>query len=318
MRRPLALLLAALSLALAGCAPAAPGGPPPPRGASPPPTCPPPSPSRTRSPSRSPHRSPTPRQEAVDRALSGMTLEEKVGQLFFARCPEMHAAALASSTTWGATSSLAGTSRTGPGRSDRLHRRLPAGRRYPSAHRSGRGGRHVVRVSSNPELAPHRFQSPQKLALASSGQGDVFAEDAWEKSSLLLSLGINVNFAPVADVSTDPGDFIYDRTLGPGTPRPPPGMSPRWWRPWGDCGIGSVLKQLSRLWQQRGHHTGDRRGPAAYEGFVASDFLSLPGGIAAGADAVLGEPQHCHLHGRRPARLPVPGGPPGPPGGAGL
>ena len=215
MRRPLALLLAALSLALAGCAPAAPGG-----ASSAPGSLSSPDLSAAQSqsdpePQPEPVPEPDPRQEAVDRALSGMTLEEKVGQLFFARCPEMHAAALASE------SHLGGYILFGRDFKDRTREEvtdcIAAYQRaadIPLLIGVDEEGGTVVRVSSNPELAPHRFQSPQKLALASSGQGDVFAEDTWEKSSLLLSLGINVNFAPVADVSTDPGDFIYDRTLG--------------------------------------------------------------------------------------------------------
>ena len=43
---------------------------------------------------------------------------------------------------------------------------------------------------------------------------DGIINDTKEKSKLLSSLGINVNLAPVADVSTDKSDFIYDRTLG--------------------------------------------------------------------------------------------------------
>ena len=39
-------------------------------------------------------------------------------------------------------------------------------------------------------------------------------ENAAEKDALLHGLGINVNLAPVVDVSTNPGDFIYDRTFG--------------------------------------------------------------------------------------------------------
>ena len=76
-----------------------------------------------------------------------------------------------------------------------------------------RGGT-VVRVSSNPKLRPQRFQSPQ--ALYEQGGIEAILADTQEKDELLRSLGINVNFAPVADLSTNPNDFIYDRTLGQG------------------------------------------------------------------------------------------------------
>ena len=77
MRRPLALLLAALSLALAGCAPAAPGGTSSAPGSLSSPDL---SAAQSQSdpePQPEPVPEPDPRQEAVDRALSGMTLEEK-------------------------------------------------------------------------------------------------------------------------------------------------------------------------------------------------------------------------------------------------
>ena len=39
-----------------------------------------------------PEPEPDPRQEAVETALSSMSLEEKVGQMFFVRCPDVGAA----------------------------------------------------------------------------------------------------------------------------------------------------------------------------------------------------------------------------------
>ena len=291
MRRPLALLLAALSLALAGCAPAAPGGTSSTPGSLSSPDLSAaqsqPDPEPQPEPVPEPVPEPDPRQETVDRALSGMTLEEKVGQLFFARCPEMHAAALASEYH------LGGYILFGRDFKDRTREEvtdcIAAYQRaadIPLLIGVDEEGGTVVRVSSNPELAPHRFQSPQKLALASSGQGDVFAEDAWEKSSLLLSLGINVNFAPVADVSTDPGDFIYDRTLGQDA-QATAGYVTSVVEAMGDCGIGSVLKHFPGYGNNVDTHTGIAVDQRPYDGFVASDFLPFQAGIAAGADAVL-------------------------------
>ena len=43
---------------------------------------------------------------------------------------------------------------------------------------------------------------------------DAIIQDARQKSVTLLDLGVNVNLAPVADVSTDSNDFIYDRAFG--------------------------------------------------------------------------------------------------------
>ena len=282
MRRPLALLLAAL-LALAGCAPAAPGG-----SSSTPPAASAPDVSAFQpQPEPTPEPEPDPRQEAVDRVLSSMTLEEKVGQLFFARCPETHAAALAAEYHLGGYL-LFGRDFQNKSQEEVLtdiaSYQEAAG--IPLLIGVDEEGGTVVRVSSNPQLAPRRFQSPQELALSASGQGDVFAEDAREKGVLLLSLGINVNFAPVADVSTDPDDFIYDRTLGQDAQATAQYVASVVGA-MEACGIGSVLKHFPGYGDNADTHTGIAVDQRPYDHFVTSDFLPFEAGMDAGADAVL-------------------------------
>ena len=274
MRRPLALLLAAL-LALAGCAPAAPG-----ESSSAPDVSafqPQPEPA----PDPEPEPEPDPRQAAVDRILSNMTLEEKVGQLFFARCPSMHAAALASEYH------LGGYILFGRDFQDKTRAEVAAdiaayqgAADLPLLIGVDEEGGTVVRVSSNPELASHRFQSPQELVLASSGQGDIFAEDAREKSGLLLGLGINVNFAPVADVSTDQADFIHDRTLGQDAQATAGYVASVVGAMEESC-IGSVLKHFPGYGNNVDTHTGIAVDQRPYDSFP------FEAGISAGADAVL-------------------------------
>lgn len=67
------------------------------------------------------------------------------------------------------------------------------------------GGK-VVRVSSNPLLVENKFKSSQELY--SLGGFDEIRKDTINKSKILSDLGINLNLAPVVDVSTDPGDYI--------------------------------------------------------------------------------------------------------------
>lgn len=73
-------------------------------------------------------------------------------------------------------------------------------------------GGSVVRVSSNKNLASEPFKSPQELYQA--GGLELIRKDTINKSNLLQGLGINVNLAPVVDVSTDSTSYIYNRTLG--------------------------------------------------------------------------------------------------------
>lgn len=76
-------------------------------------------------------------------------------------------------------------------------------------------GGNVVRISSNVNLRGEKFKSSRELYTL-GGLGKI-KEDTIEKSNLLNSLGINLNLAPVVDVSTDPKDYMYSRTLGENT-----------------------------------------------------------------------------------------------------
>ncbi|PKK40498.1 Beta-hexosaminidase [Clostridiaceae bacterium JG1575] len=70
----------------------------------------------------------------------------------------------------------------------------------------------VTRVSKFSQYGHDQFRAPGSIYRA--GGTAALQEDANEKGALLRSLGLNMNFAPVADVSLDPESFIYPRTLG--------------------------------------------------------------------------------------------------------
>ena len=72
------------------------------------------------------------------------------------------------------------------------------------------GGR-VTRVSKFTQFRSEPFKFPQ-VKYAESGFDGIKSETI-EKANLLKSIGININHAPVADVST-PGGFIYERSFG--------------------------------------------------------------------------------------------------------
>lgn len=71
-------------------------------------------------------------------------------------------------------------------------------------------GGSVVRVSQY--FRNKRFQSPQMLY--NHGGLENIKEDTKEKDAFLKEFGINLNLAPVCDISTNPDDFIYARTFG--------------------------------------------------------------------------------------------------------
>lgn len=234
-----------------------------------------------------PDPAPTPEDLAaqeIEDLLSSMTLEEKVGQLFFVRCPDSGAVEDVG------TYHLGGYILFGRDFADKTADDvIQTIRSYQSAAGADTGiplligvdeeGGTVVRVSSNPHLRSEKYPSPQKLL--SQGGTEALVADAADKDALLQGLGINVNLAPVADVSTDPSDFIYDRTFG----QDAAGNA--------DCvtavvtqmaadGMGSVLKHFPGYGNNVDTHTGIAVDQRSLESFQASDFLPFSAGISSG------------------------------------
>ncbi len=70
----------------------------------------------------------------------------------------------------------------------------------------------VTRISCFTAFRSEPFSSPRDLY--SSGGMAAIISDTHEKNNMLLQLGINLNLAPVCDISLDKDDFMYLRSLG--------------------------------------------------------------------------------------------------------
>ena len=70
----------------------------------------------------------------------------------------------------------------------------------------------VTRISSNPNLASERFKSPRELY--KEGGFDLIRDDTIKKNVILEGLHLNINLAPVLDISNDSKDYIYSRSIG--------------------------------------------------------------------------------------------------------
>ena len=247
-----------------------------------------------------PEPEPDPKEQAIEALLSGMTLEEKVGQMFFVRCPEIRAADKISAYHLGGYllflrdfKDSAGEWLTAEAFTDKIAAYQEASD-IPLFIGVDEEGGTVARASRNPNLFPEKFKSPQEVF--SAGGMEAVRRDTMEKSAGLLSRRINVNFAPVADVSTDPADFIYARSFGQdaqataefietavtaaGQVRYQIKDGPR-------LGIGSVLKHFPGYGSNADTHTGIAIDERPYEQFAEEDFLPFQAGIEAGAGSVL-------------------------------
>ena len=234
---------------------------------------------------------PTEEELAADRVealLSSMTLEEKVGQLFFVRCPEVNALEDVAACRLGGYllfgrdfKDSAGAYLTAEQVREKIQSYQDAAL-IPLLIGVDEEGGSVARASWNPNLFPGgKCRSPQWLLNHRSGERDVFAEDAWEKSTTLLGYGVNVNLAPVCDVSMDPGSFIYDRTLGLDAAAQAD-YAESVVSAMAESGIGSVLKHFPGYGDNADTHTGIALDERPMEAFLEGDFLPFRAGLAAG------------------------------------
>ena len=250
-------------------------------------------------PPSEPEPPPDPKQETVEALLAEMTLEEKVGQMFFVRCPDVGAAERISEYHLGGCLLFTRDFKDSAGEwlSERDFTQKILGYQeissLPLLIGVDEEGGTVARASRNPNLFTEKFKSPQKVF--SAGGMEAIALDAVDKSKGLLRYGVNVNFAPVADVSTDPADFMYDRAFGQDAEATAAyvetvvtaagGVSAG--NGDGVYKIGAVLKHFPGYGDNADTHTGIAIDERPYERFLEEDFLPFRAGIEAGAGAVL-------------------------------
>lgn len=232
-------------------------------------------------------------QELEDR-LASMTLAEKVGQLFFLRCPSSGAETVVAQYHLGGIllftqdyKDASGDWLTQDAFAEKLAALQAAAENdtgIPLLIGSDEEGGTVTRASRNPNLFPSKFPSPQSLFETVGLEG--LLADTQQYNSRLHSLGITVNFAPVCDVSTNPKDFIYERSFGQNAQTTADYIA-QVVAAMSDAGIASVLKHFPGYGSNADTHTGIAVDERPYEQFLAEDYLPFAAGIGAGAPFVL-------------------------------
>lgn len=229
------------------------------------------------------------REKRLQTLLDSMTLEEKVGQLFFVRCPTENTVEDISTYHLGGYLLFSRDFKDGDNwlTKEQFLEKIQSYQdvaEIPLFIGSDEEGGTVTRASRNPNLFSETFKSPQKLNYI--GGIEEILRDTDTRSRELRALGINVNFAPVCDVSTDPKDFIYDRTLGQDANMTAdyvrlvvPAMT--------EGGTLPVLKHFPGYGNNVDTHTGIAVDQRPMETFENSDLLPFQAGIEAGAPFVL-------------------------------
>ena len=217
--------------------------------------------------------------------LDSLTLEQKVGQLFLIRCPqENEAQAIACFQPAGLVLfSVDFENRT----AEEVRARIAGMQEsspLPLLISADEEGGTVCRVSRQSALRDKKFPSPRELYAA--GGWEAVEQDAREKAALLQDLGLNVNLAPVCDISDDPAHFIYPRAIS-GDGKMAADFVRRVVTISEEMGVGTVLKHFPGYGNNADTHTGVAIDKRPYETFEQSDFLPFRAGMGAGAPFVL-------------------------------
>lgn len=223
--------------------------------------------------------------DKITKMLDNMSVEEKVGQMFMVRVPKENADKRVSEYHLGGYI-MFGRDFDNKTKEEVINNiaSWQEASDIPMLIGVDEEGGTVNRISTNTEFRSEPFKSSQELY--KEGGFDLIYEDTITKANFLKELGINVNFAPVVDVSTNPDDYIYKRSFGKNA-----NLTSEYAevvvRAMKESNIASVLKHFPGYGNNTDTHTGIAIDNRTLETFKESDFLPFEAGIKAGANMVL-------------------------------
>ena len=142
----------------------------------------------------------------------------------------------------------------------------------------------VVRASDNPKLRDSAYLSPSDTF--NNGGWSAIEDDAYDKAEFLLSLGVNVNMAPVCDITSDPDSFMYYRSFSSDA-----ASTSRFVdtvvKASKEKKLGTVLKHFPGYGDNGDTHYSSATDNRTFSVLQNNDFLPFQAGIAAGADSIL-------------------------------
>ena len=145
------------------------------------------------------------------------------------------------------------------------------------------GGK-VSRISSNSNLVSSPFKSSQELYKENGF--NAIKEDVLYKSYILENLGLNLNLAPVVDISTNEDDYMYERSIGLDA-----SLTSIYAKTVIEASKTAKVSYALKHFPGYGNNVDTHKGIAidnrTYEELVNNDLLPFTEGIKAGAEAIL-------------------------------
>ena len=223
-------------------------------------------------------------QKAYDK-MRKMSLDEKIGQMLYSRCPQYDAVRFAQKYH------LGGYVLFGVDFADKSKEEVKSNiysyinsQDIPMTIAVDEEGGTVVRISSKSALYDSEFQSPRDIY--NWGGMDAVKENALAMAEMLNDFGIDVNFAPVCDISLDENDFMYYRSIGHDTETVCEFVS-EFTKIAQENGVSATLKHFPGYGNNADTHTGIAIDNRPYEKFVNEDFKPFEAGIEQNAHLVM-------------------------------
>ncbi len=224
---------------------------------------------------------PTDAPDPVEELLKTMTLDQWIGQLFLAGAdPNLAVSHIETYNLGGFL--LFHHDFDSPAQENIL--RYQSAASIPLLIAVDEEGGTVTRVSSHSKYRTSRYPSPRTLY--GEGGMEAIVSTETDKCLLLSSLGVNVNLGPVCDITTDPGAFMYQRSLGQDAQGTAEFVS-EMIRVMNAYRMGSALKHFPGYGNNRDTHTGIALDKRALSQLEETDLIPFQAGIDAGCGAVL-------------------------------
>ncbi|MBR7061271.1 MAG: beta-hexosaminidase [Eubacterium sp.] len=150
-------------------------------------------------------------EQRIDEILKSMTLDEKIAQMLFVYMPK-DAKGVQQKQQYGGYVLFARDFKKS--NKEKINKKIKGIQKVSKINMlmavDEEGGT-VVRASKYKQFRKSPYKSPKKVY--QSGGWSAVEKDAKSKSKFLISLGLNTNFAPVADVAYKKSNFIYSRSF---------------------------------------------------------------------------------------------------------
>lgn len=221
----------------------------------------------------------------IDLKISRMTVEEKVGQLLYVNCRGNDMTKAINDYHIGGVL-LFGVDFDGKTKDEVKAdiKAMQATAKIPLIIGTDEEGGTVVRASDNPNLRDSAYLSPSETF--ANGGWSAVEDDAYDKAEFLLSLGVNVNMAPVCDITSAPDSFMYYRSFSSDA-----ASTSRFVDTVVKASkakhLGTVLKHFPGYGDNGDTHYSSATDSRLYSELQNNDFLPFQTGIKAGADSIL-------------------------------